>query len=150
MPGFTTVDGIIFASENRKIGTWDQVPGTRYTVIWYTVIWLHGYSIKTQLCACEKLHSIYLREFACELTSSWPPARVEVGSGAHLLTSLCLDSLDRLDSVESSLTSFFAGRAGVFDQFTRKAPARFWQIWHFPHFIFVWRFLGDKKPPEGT
>ena len=36
-----------------------------------------------------------------------------------------LDQLDRLDRLESSLTSFFAGRASVFDKFTRKASARF-------------------------
>ena len=51
-----------------------------------------------------------LREFACELTSSWPPARVEVGSEQQFTTSLpvdCLDPVDPVDPLDCSKLVFY-------------------------------------------
>ena len=57
-----------------------------------------------------------------------------------------MDRLDQLDRLENSLTSFFVGRARVFDKFTRKASSRFDDFDICLILFFFDVFWGTKKP----
>ena len=76
--------------------------------------------------------SIYLREFVYELPSSWPPARVEGGSG---LQSMTPDWLDPRDPGESSIVP-----GGLLLSNTHTLSA-YWQVQD----GFGW-FLGQNSP----
>ena len=60
---------------------------------------------------CAVRSSCCFEGVRCELTSSWPPARVEVGSEQHLMTPLLVNPLNPLNPVQCAKIGFGSKRS---------------------------------------